>query len=514
MSSNIESIKAAVSLIIEAGYQIDREAFEFLKRISHKVDPASLVKAVIEEVNTLPEKPLFITRKILEEKIGRSILLELEKNEKERSVGLITGKTAFHPYAKEVESDLKVISDPTEKISAVGSLEDCIEYFRSRFRKLSKIIKSRGDSRDSGSISDALKSPENSKVKFICIVTDKRETKRGIFFRVEDLENYATIFAPAEKHEVYLKAQRILLDQVICVSASRGKGDLFIVEDIILPDVPLRKPSRAPVPVCAVLLSDLHVGSKMFMEKEFRHFVKWLRGEVGEDYLRDLAGRVKYLVIAGDIVDGVGIYPQQYDELEIKDLYGQYERAAKELEEVPDYIEIIIIPGNHDATRRALPQPAIPREYAEPLYELGRSHFLGDPSVISLHNVTILLTHGRSLDDVISSSPNMSFQSPEEAMKILLQCRHLAPIYGMRTLIASEKTDHLVIEHVPDIFHAGHVHMMKYTTYRGVLIVNSGAWQRQTEYQKEMGHVPNPGIVPVVDLQSFNVFPIDFTSLI
>ncbi|MEM1506642.1 MAG: DNA-directed DNA polymerase II small subunit [Candidatus Bathyarchaeia archaeon] len=508
MSGDLESVKAAVSLVIEAGYQIDREAFEFLKKVSHKTDLTSLVKAVIEEINALPEKPLFITRKLLEEKVDKSILLG-----EDRSAGFVSGKTSFQPYAKGVESDFKVISDPTEKISATGSLEDCIEYFRSRFRKLSKIIKSRGDARDAGNISDALKAPENSRVKFICMVTDKRETKRGIFFRVEDLESYATIFAPAEKHEVYSKAQRILLDQVICVSALHGKGDLFVVEDIILPDVPLRKSARSSVPVCAVLLSDLHVGSKMFMEKEFKHFVKWLRGEVDKERLRDLAGYVKYLVIAGDIVDGVGIYPQQYDELEIKDLYKQYERAARELEEIPDYIEIIVIPGNHDATRRALPQPAIPRDYAEPLYKLGRIHFLGDPSVISLHGVTILITHGRSLDDIISSSPNMSFQSPEEAMKVLLQCRHLAPIYGMRTLISSEKIDHLVIEHVPDIFHAGHVHMMKYTTYRGILVVNSGAWQRQTEYQREMGHVPNPGIVPVVNLQDFNIFSMDFTSV-
>ncbi|MEM1601921.1 MAG: DNA-directed DNA polymerase II small subunit [Candidatus Bathyarchaeia archaeon] len=504
----MESLKAAISLIIEAGYQIDKDAFELLKDLSQKVNLTSLVKTVIDEINSLSERPIFITRKFIEEKVGKIVLTE-----EVRGTSYVTGKTGFQPYARGVESDFKVISDPTEKISGIGSLEDCIEYFRSRFKKLSRIIRSRTDAKDAGSISDALKASENSKVKFICMVTEKRETKRGVFFRVEDLEDYAIIFVPAEKHEVYLKAQKILLDQVICISALRGKNDLLIVEDIVWPDVPLKKHNRAPIPICAALLSDLHVGSKMFMEKEFKRFVRWLRGEIGGDKLRELAGRVKYLIIAGDVVDGVGIYPQQYDELEIKDLHKQYERAAKELEEIPDYIEIIIIPGNHDATRRALPQPAISREYAKPLLDLG-SHLLGDPSVISLYGVTILLSHGRSLDDIIASSPSMSFQSPEEAMKVLLQCRHLAPIYGMRTLIASEKVDHLVIEHVPDIFHAGHVHMMKYTTYRGILVVNSGTWQKQTEYQKEMGHIPNPGIIPVVDLQSFQVFTIDFVSAI
>ena len=54
--------------------------------------------------------------------------------------------------------------------------------------------------------------------------------------------------------------------------------------------------------------------------------------------------------------------------------------------------------------------------------------------------------------------------------------------------------------------------MMSYGTYRGTTIVNSGAWQEQTEYQREMGHTPNPGIAPIIDLQSFKIFPINFAS--
>ena len=185
--------------------------------------------------------------------------------------------------------------------------------------------------------------------------------------------------------------------------------------------------------------------------------------------------------------------------------------AAELIEQTPDHIEIIIVPGNHDATRRALPQPTIKAEYTEPLQEIGRVHLLGNPSTILLHGVRILLYHGRSLDDVISLLPNMSFQEPDKAMRFLLQSRHLAPAYGERTPISPEKKDFLVIENVPDIFHAGHVHMFGYSNYRGTLIVNSGAWQWQTEYQREMGHTPNPGIVPVVNLQSLEVIPIDFT---
>ncbi|MFB0500855.1 MAG: DNA polymerase II small subunit, partial [Candidatus Bathyarchaeia archaeon] len=100
----------------------------------------------------------------------------------------------------------------------------------------------------------------------------------------------------------------------------------------------------------------------------------------------------------------------------------------------------------------------------------------------------------------------------DKAMKLLLQSRHLAPIYGQKTPIAPERRDFMVIERVPDIFHTGHVHVMKHDTYRGILMVNSGAWQSQTEYQRKMGLEPTPGIVPVVNLQTLGATTIPFAK--
>ncbi len=500
-------LRRAVSFVVEAGYQIDKEAFESFREASQEVDPDILIRSVMAEVDSLSEKPLFISRELIERK-----LRELRPSKPPPTLPPETSKTSFQPYAKEIESDLQVLSDPTDKISTEGSLENYIEYFRDRFRRLRKIMNSRMDARDTTTILEASKAPSNSKVKIICMVSGKRESKRGIFLQVEDLEASTIAFVPSENREVFQKTQRLILDQIICVCAKKGRGNFLVAEDIIFPDAPQKKAKVASVPVYAALISDLHVGSKMFMKKTFRRFILWLQGRMGDTPLREIASHIKYLVIAGDIVDGVGIYPEQIRELEIKDIYGQYEAAAKIIQEIPDYIEVAIIPGNHDGCRRALPQPAISKEYAQPLYEARKIYSLGSPSTLSLHGVNLLLCHGRSLDDVISTVPRMSFQAPDEAMKFLLQCRHLAPIYGQRTLIASERTDHLVIEKVPDIFQAGHVHMMSYSNYRGILVVNSGAWQRQTEYQREMGHTPNPGIVPIVNLQTLQVIPINFVS--
>jgi len=118
--------------------------------------------------------------------------------------------------------------------------------------------------------------------------------------------------------------------------------------------------------------------------------------------------------------------------------------------------------------------------------------------------------HGRSLDDIISTVPGIEYTHPEKAMTLLLQGRHLAPVYGGKTPLSPESRDHLVIERVPDVFHAGHIHTLGYTNYRGVLIVNSGCWQEQTDYMRRFGFVPTPGLAPIVNLQTLDVKVLSF----
>jgi len=510
---NEDPLQKAISTAIKAGYQVDKETFDFMRTIPQTIDLEKLMATVIKEMELFSEKAMFIDLSLLEEEAEKIIRRLGDERSAEKSLISEAKKIDFHPYAKDIQTDLRVIEDPTDKIETAGTLEDYIDYFQDRFKRMNRLLRQRMDLKNAASVSEALKAANQKRMKIICMIIDKRESKRGIFLTVEDLESTATIYVPLDqKSSVAEKARSVLLDQVVCIDVIKGRNNLLIAEDLVFPEMPSRKPNRAPIPVCAALISDLHVGSKMFMEREFQQFILWLKGEFGDEKAKLTAGYVKYVVIGGDLVDGVGIYPQQLDELSIKDIYKQYETTAKIIENIPDYIEVIIIPGNHDATRRALPQPAIQRKYAEPLYEARKIYSLGDPSVINLHGVNILLSHGRSLDDVISSVPNMSFRRPSKAMKFLLQCRHLAPTYGQRTPIAPEKRDYLVIENTPDIFHTGHVHMMEYDTYRGTLILNSGAWQGQTEYQREMGHVPNPGIVPIVNLQTLEVIPLDFRS--
>ncbi|MEM0385167.1 MAG: DNA polymerase II small subunit, partial [Nitrososphaeria archaeon] len=161
--------------------------------------------------------------------------------------------------------------------------------------------------------------------------------------------------------------------------------------------------------------------------------------------------------------------------------------------------------------RRAQPQPPISGEFLELIEESRKVHSLGNPSYLSLHKVEVLMYHGRSLDDIFSTVPGMEHSHPEKAMTLLLQCRHLAPVYGGKTPVSPENRDFLVVERTPDIFHAGHIHILGYMNYRGVLVVNSGCWQAQTSYMRMQGLTPTPNMVPVVNLQTFDVEVLSFS---
>ena len=85
-----------------------------------------------------------------------------------------------------------------------------------------------------------------------------------------------------------------------------------------------------------------------------------------------LAKTIKYFVLSGDGVDGVGIYPGQDRHLAITDLFKQYGALANLLSDLPDWVDVIILPGNHDAVRPAEPQPAldpeVQQDYSDALF--------------------------------------------------------------------------------------------------------------------------------------------------
>src|SRR5438094_9748183 len=84
----------------------------------------------------------------------------------------------------------------------------------------------------------------------------------------------------------------------------------FVVRSLGSPDIPDHLSNRSKSESYAVLISDLHVGSKYFLEVEFLRFLNWLSSIDDE-----IVSRIKFVCIAGDLIDGIGIFPNQEKEL-------------------------------------------------------------------------------------------------------------------------------------------------------------------------------------------------------
>ncbi len=500
---------------IESDMQLTQDALEKLRGSDDMDASADQIFSTLREEET---KPFLITAKIVShilergtyrpEHITKPVAPELEKPEEKPIAGkrvpeLI--RTKFRPLAADYEPRVEVLKDITGQSHGQGELEDFVALFRDRYERLSTIMKKRIELRDAVPIRSLRNLPNKQLVRLVGLVRGKRESSAGnMIIELEDLNDSILAFVFSNNKELLKTAEELCTDELVGIVATLrndGGSPRLFVRDIIWPDLPVRREiRRSEDPVCAALISDLHVGSTKFFEDKFMKFVKWLHGEADESE-KELAGRIKYLVIAGDIVEGIGVYPHQEEELLINDIFKQYEMSAKLLAQIPDHITIIIAPGNHDATRPSEPQPAIHKDIASGLYDLN-SIMVGNPARLAIHGVEFLVYHGRSFDDIISNTPGLTRQKATPPMVKLLKKRHLAPIYGGRTAISPERKDYLVIEDVPDVFHCGHLHRWGYERYREVSVINSGTFQGMTNFMRQLGVKPTPGIVPILDLQT------------
>lgn len=470
-----KEISSAVSYALNKGFQIHPNALEIL----HKIDVNELAQIIKDVVREKTKQKVFL---INEEDF--EIYLGIKDDE-------------------EHQVEFEILSDPTDKITSAEGVEGYGALFASRFAKLKQIMSDRPESkkvRDIESVKSITKT--NDELYVWGLVSDRKSDRNITKITLEDPTSSMEIVV----FEGDLKdaADTLLMDQFAMFRIVPAKNGGFFAKDIYLPDIPEHKTNRSKTETYAVFLSDLHVGSKFFMEEELSEFIKWISSA------DPIARKIRFVVIGGDLIDGVGVFPGQDKTLNQLTTEDQLQKTFEVLDKIPKHIKVFLISGNHDAGRKALPQPAIPKEYNSELWDRENFFMLGNPSLVSLNGVKVLMYHGQSIDDVVRTTPGVSYDKPAAVMRHFLKARHLSPIYGSRTPIAPETEDMMVIDDVPDIFHSGHVHFVGLDMYKGVLIVNSGAWQRQTDFQESVGITPTPGMAIIVNLQTMKVFQKDF----
>ncbi len=477
MAQQVEVVRKVLS----RGYNISPEALAFLlERNLEELD--SLLDSV-------PDKA------VIELEDLKEALKRIEKRAERR----------LYETGEDV-GGIRIIKSPTN-LGVKGSSEEFIELMRRRFQFLkSLLVKKSGV--DPIPISNLLNSTSRNgdRVLVVGMILEKRVLRDFSIRMVIDDESGSipVIFKKGSRY--WDKADKIPVDSVVAIKGTFINGRLY-ADSFRIPDLngELVEPGSASGKVA--LISDIHMGSRYFNEQAFERFVRWLNSE----YARD----VKFLVICGDLVDGIGVYPNQEEELKIVDVYKQFQLASSFLERIPRDVKVIYIPGNHEPVRQAEPQPVVPEEYLDHLLEVRPDLIaLPNPAMIGIGDVRILLYHGRSLNAVFKHIPGLQPIRPEtvvEAMRWILRLRHLAPIYGEHP-IAPESEDWLLIDQVPHVLHVGHIHVYGVGEYNGVKIVNSGTFENETPYIKSLGIEVTVGKAPILDLKSREVEVKDFSS--
>ncbi len=478
----MEKLEKLQKILDEKGKILTLEAENYIRENIDTLD----ISKIVEKIDDI--KDLFITEDM--------IRMLLEKTELE-PIEIIAKRES-------IDVDIKVLYDPGKKITRGSGYNEYYSQFMSRYKKLKTTILSQMKVRTPDFLA-TLSLEKKESYNIVGIIYSKKISKDRIWLEIEDETGVRRVLVSRRDSEkIYRVIQETPLDSVIGLKVVLSKTDLLIAKEVFLPSV---QPNNGNVneDIYAILTSDIHIGSEKFLEDEFRAFIDILNGYTDDERLRRIISLTKYLIIAGDVVDGIGVFPDQEKELLITDIREQYKEAYRLLSKLPHDIKIILIPGNHDATRKALPQPPILEEYAEELYRDPRFLMLGNPVNVSLHGVNIYVYHGDFLQDTFTLIPGITQNNIDKAMQILLQVRHAAPTFGVSTRIGPEPIDKLVMPEKMDIFHTGHIHRVSVGSYNDILMINSGTWQKQTKYQKANGYEPTPGVVPIVNLRTRKV---------
>ena len=521
----LEGPARIVSELTSRGYNAEREAVTL---IASATDPDGTLEAVLE---TVPENELVVRSGHVRSALEASTTTDggsptaangLRSSHATPSVSTGTPPTearddssnspvetkgsetgSSEPYLdfqRDVDTslrELEIAGDMTGQSTGTGEYGDFVTVFRDRLERLGSKLRGRVNHRPASSIESM---PGGSEVAMVGLVNDVRSTASGHWLiELEDTTGTFPWLVMKDREYADL-VEELLCDEVLAMEGTLSDDSgIAFVDSMFFPDVPrTHKPSTADRHVQAALISDVHVGSDEFMEDAWNDFADWLHTPEAQ--------HVEYLLVAGDMVEGVGVYPNQDEELEIVDIYDQYEAFSEHLKDVPGDLEIVMIPGNHDAVRLAEPQPG----FDENLREIMTAHdaqIVSNPSMVTIEGVSVLMYHGVSLDEVIAELPEekASYDDPHKAMYHLLKKRHVAPQFGGHTRLAPEEKDYLVIDEVPDIFHTGHVHKLGFGKYHNVLAINSGCWQAQTDFQKSVNINPDSGYAPIVDLDTLEV---------
>lgn len=405
----------------------------------------------------------------------------------------VAQRTEVHKY--------EISGDVSGRSRSTGDLSDFQQLFSSRHDSLLRIFRRQYDVRTIDKILENKEEYKQREVIVCGLVWDKLSYDGDyVFIELESPNTSKHFRVIIEESELKDSFNSVVVDEVVGVKGVVTKqGDALFANKIIFPDIQAsKKKQTASKDIEAAFISDIHIGSEEFRIDKWNKFVNYVRKN----------DTIKYVFVAGDIVEGIGVYPNQDEELVIPDIEDQYDIAGQMFQRIPDSVTIFLSVGNHDSVRLAEPQPKLDDRFQQ--FFPDNTVFVGNPVAIDVHGISVLMYHGMSIHAISEVIPKLSAEEPGGAMKQMIKKRHLAPVYGKNVRFSPEKKDYLVIDSAPDVLHTGHVHKYAHETYSNVELINTATWQGQTSFQKSKGINPDTGAFTVINLRDMSVRKMQF----
>ncbi len=426
---------------------------------------------------------------------------------REKTVHKIT--TTYHP-----PSQIKIEVDIPEKTTDKPDITPFRRLFKDRFERLSSILVTHLNNAALVLKGNLLPEeiPRNKNGILIGMVQDTRVLHTNKFvIQLEDPESeIITNCVMVQDSKSFPEYRDIMRDSVIGISGVLPKnfrgGNItaFWGKDVIRPSFSKIHFKPTSEPHKLLFIADLHFGSKYFSRSIFAKLINFLnlRGE-----------EINTIIIAGDLVDGVGRFSDQKQEILVHSLQAQYEGLATLLKEVPSHIQIIVIPGEHDATQTVLPQPGIDKQIGKTLLKLPNLKSYGNPLRFSIEDLNFLVFHGQGNDMLFQKHLQQEPTNLILGIQHLLEYRHLCPEYGSFNPLAPFRKDYLVIDKTPNIIISGHFHQAYFKEYKGVKIITCGTFMRGGIEKSHLEKDTSVGVVAILDTKSGTVDLIDLKTL-
>jgi DNA polymerase II small subunit/DNA polymerase delta subunit B len=370
------SKKEIIKIFLENNLQLDNDSLNYFFSKQEKIDP------FLQAIKSLKERPLIITKEFIE-------------------------KTSLELPRIEV---LKKFSQP----EGTFSTESIMKFFQERYEFIRRKLEKRIDLVNTISINRISK--KLRKFSIIGMISEKNEEEKSI--EVEDLTGTTTVFLDKKFFD-------ILPIDTIAGFVCEKKDDKIIAENVIFPDIPLKKEiNKTSSETYCLFVSDFHLD----LQKNYEIFEKFLN-------------TVKNLTYSNLSIFFLG------------DISSKKEDYEKIIENIPEKISYIFLAGELEKNS-------------------DMNKIFKTPILIQIENVRIFLAHGDSFSPYLPI-----FKTPENTILQLLKQRNFNPTFSSNNF-----SNAYLLDTVPDIIAVGHFHKPNFQNYKGTTIILNGSFITQPVY--------------------------------